>query len=144
MAFDYQSWIGQARDRLAQLKQQRTAIDTEIGKLERILTEVTPLTGESTAWAGPDANITESMRQVVKGDGRLWTPTAIRDELLNRGVKLDQKNPMATIHQIIARLEKDGLLRPVDVDGKTKYRTTSAVPSPRGTLPSPQTRIRKI
>lgn len=123
MAFDYQSWIGQAQDRLAQLKQQRTAIDTEIVKLERILGEVAPLTEESTAWAGPDAGITESMRQLFRTDARLWSPTAVRDELINRGVAMNQQNPMATIHQVLGRLEKEELIRPVDVAGKTKYQS---------------------
>jgi hypothetical protein len=138
MAFDYQSWIGQAKDRLAQLKQQRAAIDTEISKLERILGEVAPLTEEAMAWAGPDASLTESIRQIFKEDARCWSPTAIRDELLNRGVRLGQQNPMATIHQILARLiDKD--IRRVDVAGKIKYQTMAHLPSPKGRLTAPDT-----
>lgn len=127
MAFDYQSWIGQAKARLVQLEQQRTAIDTEISKLKRILGEVTPLTEESTAWEGPDAGITESMRQIFRTDARLWGATAIRDELINRGIAMNQQNPMATIHQVLARLEKEGLIRRVDVAGKAKYQSTLVV-----------------
>jgi hypothetical protein len=123
MAFDYQSWIKAAEDRLVQLRQQRTTIDDEIVKLETALKGFAPLVDAPSTWEGPDAGLTDSMRQIFKDDARFWSPTELRDELLNRGVKLEQQNPMASIHQIITRLVKQDLIRPVDIAGKTKYQS---------------------
>jgi len=122
MAFDYQSWLKAAEGRLLQLRQQRANIDEEIAMLEAGLKGFAPLVETVSTWEGPDAGLTESIRQIFKENPKFWSPTEIRDELINRGVKLIQRNPMAAIHQILARLT-DKEIRRVDVAGKAKYQT---------------------
>lgn len=120
MTFNYESWIKEARGRLELLYKQRGAIDDEIANLERGIEGFAPLV--KSVWAGPDAGITVSTRKIFKNaPNRVWSPPAIRDELLARGVKLSQKNPLATIHQILGRLLRAGYIKPVVIDSKTGY-----------------------
>ncbi|MGO9228168.1 MAG: hypothetical protein ACLQKA_02995 [Bryobacteraceae bacterium] len=121
MNFDYDSWMKQARDRLELLYRQQEAITDEISALERGIEGFKPLT--KTAWLGPNAGITESVRQILSSDPhRLWTSVQIRDGLLFKGVKLTQKNAMATIHQVLSRLVDKDVVK-VQVDkGKNHYR----------------------
>ncbi len=119
--FDYESWINQARERLELLYEQKDAISNEIAALERGIEGFLPLT--KNAWIGPSAGITESVRKVLsKTPYRVFAPTEIRDQLLAQGVKLEQKNAMATIHQVLSRLVRSDLVK-VDIDnGKNRYR----------------------
>ena len=121
MGFDYESWIKQARDRLALLYQQREAITDEISNLERGIEGFAPLA--RNAWMGPEAGITQSVRQILSEEPhRVFAPVEIRNELLSKGVKLAQKNAMATIHQILSRLSAKGMVK-VQIDkGKNRYR----------------------
>jgi|SRR6266566_575286 len=120
MTFDYESWIGKAQERLELLYKQREAIDREIADLQRGIEGFTPLV--KSMWAGPDAGITASVRKVFKRkDGKIWYPPQIRDELLAMGVKLTQKNPLATIHQILGRLVNGGEIRAYANNGRTGY-----------------------
>jgi hypothetical protein len=121
MNFNYDSWIKQAKDRLELLYEQRNAIDNEIHALEKGIEGFAPLT--RTAWLGPNAGITESIRRVLSSDShRLYSPIEIRDELLNQGVSLKQKNAMATIHQVLSRLIEKDLVK-ISIDkGKNRYR----------------------
>jgi len=121
MAFDYDSWIKQAKDRLALLYQQREAISEEISSLERGIEGFGPLA--KTAWLGPDAGITESVRQVLSSDPhRLYTPVQIRNSLNLKGVRLTQKNALATIHQVLSRLVAKGVVTVQIERGKNYYR----------------------
>ncbi|MGO9093916.1 MAG: hypothetical protein ACLQGV_01720 [Bryobacteraceae bacterium] len=120
MTFDYESWIKQAQGRLELLHSQRAAIEDEIANLERGIAGFRPLV--KSMWAGPDAGITASIRNVFKRQpDRIWTPPEIRDELLRIGVNLSQKNPLATIHQILDRLLRSGYIKPLVVDSRTSY-----------------------
>jgi hypothetical protein len=120
-SFDYESWINQARERLGLLYEQRDAITNEIAALERGIEGFLPLA--KSAWIGPSAGITESVRKILStAPSRVFAPTEIRDQLLAQGVKLEQKNSMATIHQVLSRLVKSDLIK-VDIDnGKNRYR----------------------
>jgi hypothetical protein len=119
--FDYESWIKQAKDRLALLYQQREAIGEEISKLERGIEGFEPLA--KSAWMGPQSGITDSVRQILSAEpGRIFPPVQIRDALLVNGVKLTQKNAMATIHQVLSRLVEKGVVKVQIIKGKNLYR----------------------
>jgi hypothetical protein len=121
MTFNYESWIKQAKDRLALLYEQREAISNEISALERGVESFLPLA--KGAWLGPSTGITESVRRVLSGKpSRVFSPVEIRGELLTQGVSLTQKNSMATIHQVLSRLAEKGLVK-IQIDkGKNRYR----------------------
>jgi len=122
MAFDYTAWLKTAQDRLEFLKAQRAAIDLEISKLEEGIRGFAPLTADMGAWSGPNAGITDAIRQLFRNNPkRLFAHTEIRDELLTRGVHLDQRNPMAAIHQIVRRLHEKGEINHIQGSGKPGF-----------------------
>jgi len=121
MAFDYDSWITQARERLELLYDQKNAIENEIAALEKGIEGFLPLTKH--AWLGPTAGLTDSVMKVFNGQPhKYWGAVEIRNELINRGMSLDQRNPIANIHQILARLHERGVIEPRVIEGKTRYR----------------------
>ncbi len=120
MNFDYDSWIKQAKERLELLYAQKNSIENEITALEQGIEGFLPLTKE--AWLGPTAGITESVVKVLSGDPhRVFSAIEIRSELINKGLSLEQKNPMATIHQVLARLVQRGWLKTEIDQGKNRY-----------------------
>jgi hypothetical protein len=121
MDFNYDVWIKQAKDRLELLYDQRDAISNEIAALERGIEAFQPLA--KAAWIGPDAGITDAIRKIVSSERhRLFSPLEIRRELVVQGVKLTQKNSMATIHQVLARLVEKGVVKVQISKGKNLYR----------------------
>ena len=121
MSFSYEAWIKQAQDRLALLYQQREAISEEIARLERGIDGFKPLA--KSAWLGPSTGMTDAIRQVLSGDPhKMFAPVNIRQELLSKGVKLTQKNAMATINQVLSRLVEQGLVTVQIYGGKNHYR----------------------
>lgn len=121
MSFDYESWIGQAKDRLESLYEQREALNREIDLLERGIQDFLPLT--QAAWLGASAGITESVVMVMRQQShRLFSVPEIRDALVNYGLPMEQKNPLATLHQIIIRLRQKGLIDVTLEAGKNRYR----------------------
>lgn len=121
MTFDYEAWIKQARNRLEVLYQQREAITNEISRLECGLEGFEPLA--KAAWIGPAAGVTESIRLILRETPRrLFSPTQIRDELIAKGVRMQQKNPMATIHQVLARLVEKEMVKVTIRNGTNQYR----------------------
>src|SRR5260370_21990839 len=138
MKFDYAGWLNTAKNRLAQLKQERTAIDAEISKLEKGIESFSPLLeNDEPELTNPETvGITESVRRLfIENPTLLLTPTGIRDALLARGIALVQENPMATIHQILARLKEKQLIDPVEHPGKTCTRLAKSYPLPPRTNP---------
>lgn len=122
MTLDYQSWLKQAQDRLEELYEKRAAIDEEIAALQRGIEGFAPLVQESAPWRYEVVGITESVTQVLKeSPNTLFRPTDIRDALVDKGVALTQRNPMATIHQTISRLVARGVIDPQELDGRTLY-----------------------
>jgi hypothetical protein len=72
---------------------------------------------------GPQSGITDSVRQILSAEpGRIFPPVQIRDALLVNGVKLTQKNAMATIHQVLSRLVEKGVVKVQIIKGKNLYR----------------------
>lgn len=62
--------------------------------------------------ATPDVGFTDAIREVFRANqGLVLTPVGVRNKLKERGFKLDNyKNPLASIHTILKRLEKQGEL----------------------------------
>jgi hypothetical protein len=121
MNFDYDSWITQARERLKLLYDQKNAIENEISILEKGIEGVLPLT--KNAWLGPTAGLTDSVVKVFSSKSHcVFSVTEVRNELIKKGLSLDQKNPMANIHQVIARLLRKGWLATTIDQGKNRYR----------------------
>src|ERR1700682_2768770 len=121
MTFNYESWIKQAKDRLALLYEQKNALDNEIASLERGIEGFLPLA--KGAWLGPSAGITESIRTLMSSKpNTLFTPVNIRDGLVLKGVALKQKNAMATIHQVLSRLVWKDVVKVTVDKGKNYYR----------------------
>ena len=124
MTFDYKGWLNTAEQRLAQLKEQRNAIDEEIAKLESGIKAFAPLVEDSVLH--PELGLTDTIRQVFieSGEGAVLAPTGIRDALVRRGLALKQTNPMAAIHQTLARLMDKDFLEEVPYQGQKYYRWT--------------------
>jgi hypothetical protein len=134
MSFDYKNWLKTAQDRLELLKQQRTGLDVEIAQLEQGIRGFARLAEEPGAWSGPDVGITEGMRQLFRNNRAVaYTPTEVRDELLARGITMDQQNPMAVIHQVIARLQERRYIGPISLGGKQRYRFLGRLEEPKTT-----------
>lgn len=125
MTFDYESWLKQAQDQLDVLYQQRAAIDEEIAALQRGIEGFSPLVKKASPWSAWNADvlgITDAVKLVFTAEShRCFSPTSIRDVLVEKEVKLTQQNPLATIHQIISRLLERGFIKTVNIDGRTLY-----------------------
>lgn len=134
MVFNYEDWLKAARDRLETLYQQKAAIESEISDLQRAIKGFAPLVKNPAKWFGPTSGITQSIRAVLKSDpARAFTATDIRDELLHRGVALRQKNPMATIHQILHRLVQSGTVKVFTLEpGRNHYQWSPALAKGQG------------
>jgi hypothetical protein len=105
MTFDYEKLVKTAEGRLETLYEQKASIESEISRLEQAIKGFIPLVKNPAKWLGPKAGVTDAIRAVLKSEpNRIHTATEIRDELLRRGMPLKQKNPMATIHQVLSRL----------------------------------------
>jgi hypothetical protein len=123
MTFDYESWLAKAQKRLETLYEQKTAVENEISALERGIKGFAPLVNQPALWHGPDTGITDAVKAVLKSDeSRMWSPVQVRDELVDRGVALNQKNPLATIYQVLARLVEQGAAMPYVQEGKNSYK----------------------
>jgi hypothetical protein len=125
MTFDYEGWLKTAEDRLELLYEQKTEIEEEIARLEEGINGFAPLVKRpyDRKWLGRDTGITDAVREIFKADhNRVFAPTDIKHELLQRGVALTQKNPMATIHQVLSRLADKGTIKPSTWEsGRTRY-----------------------
>jgi len=123
MEFDYEGWLAKAQARLETLDQQKSAIEDEISNLEKGIKGFAPLVNQPALWRGPDTGITDAVKAVFQRDqSRLYSAVEIRDELLNVGVSLTQKNPLSTIYQVLSRLAEQGAVLHYDTEGKTRYK----------------------
>ena len=143
MTFDYVAWLKTAEDRLEVLYEQKANIEAEISALEDGIQGFSPLLQRpyNKQWLGQDVGITDAVREVFKAEpNRLFAPTEIKQLLLDRGVDLSQKNPMATIHQILARLVQKGTVKiSVYENGRNRYQW---VPESKPLVPVPEGRTR--
>jgi hypothetical protein len=123
MMFDYDAWLKTAEDRLETLYEQKASIEAEITALEEGIEGFAPLVKKSSLWYGPETGITDAVKSVLKADPtRCFTPTEIRDTLYMRGTPLTQRNPMANIHQVLARLVEKQIARILAFEnGRNRY-----------------------
>jgi hypothetical protein len=123
VTFDYDAWLKTAEDRLETLYEQKASIEAEISALEDGIQGFAPLVNRVSKYHDPDAGITDAVRSVLKGEpNRIFTPTEIRDVLARRGTPLTQRNPMANIHQVLARLVQKGTVRITPYEnGRNRY-----------------------
>jgi hypothetical protein len=132
MTFDYDEFLKTARERLETLYEQKAKIENEIDVLESTSRAFAPLAKEPGRWLDPGVGITEAITTLLKSSGsRLFTPPLIRDELLKRGVLLEQKNPLATIHQVLARLVGRGKVAVIGHSGGNHYGWSEALEAVR-------------
>ncbi len=124
MSFDYEGWLKTAQDRLETLYEQKAALESEISALEAGIKGFAPLVNQPALWRGPEVGITEAVSDVLKStSSRAFSALEVREELLNRGVSLDQKNPLATIYQVLARLaERGAAIVTTHEAGKNRYK----------------------
>ncbi len=124
MNFDYTAWLTKAEDRLSLLKRQRADLDAEITTLENGIKAFAPLVEEKVFSQGViGEGLTDIIRRMFADNPTTaFAPTGIRDDLLSRGIILGQTNPLAVIHQILARLKAKDLIEPIEYQGKTYYR----------------------
>lgn len=123
---DYDGWLKAARDRIEALKSQRVAIDAELAALEQSVSAFETLA--NSKWTPPDSGLTEAIRNVLASQsGENLSATQIRDAVSRRGLILNQKNPLAAIHQTLARLVQSGEVEPVSTStGRTVFRLANA------------------
>jgi hypothetical protein len=122
MKFDYDGFLKTAQARLETLYEQKAIIDKEIQTLTMGVRFFAPFAKQPDRWVNPDIGITEAITEVFKSQPtRLFTAPLIRDELLSRGIPLKQKNPLATIHQVIARLIQRKKVEPFTDHAKTSF-----------------------
>ena len=118
---DYHGWLKVARDRIEALKAQRAGLESELAALEQSVQAFENLVDGK--WTRIDSGLTDAIRGILSSQrGAPLSALRIRDELLKRGLPLDQKNPMAAIHQILARLVKRGVAQAIPgPDGRTLF-----------------------
>jgi len=123
VTFDYESWLARAQRRLETLYEHKSAIENEISALESGIKGFAPLVNQPALWQGPDTGITDAVKSVLRSDeSRMWSATQVRDELLERGISLTQKNPLSTIYQVLARLVDQGGAIIYEREGKNLYK----------------------
>jgi hypothetical protein len=123
MKFDYEGWLKTAKERLEELYQQREDVDREITALQRGIEGFSPLVKREVPWRQESVGMTEAVTKVfAENPSQLMTPVQVRDVMRATGIELKQENPLANIHQTIARLIARGFVRPYMMDGRTFYR----------------------
>lgn len=106
----YTATLEQARRELAHLKSERFRIDARINHLENVIHGLSVLIEEPEL--RPTMGLTEGIKTALKlifPNGNY--PTSVRARLEEAGFKFPGKNPMASIHTVLKRLEKKGLIR---------------------------------
>jgi len=112
--------LGVARETRDELVLERTKIDRELMQQSKVIAALSELLGESI---DSDIGITEATLLVIRAANGPATPIQIRDELRKIGYDIDSfSNPMASLHQVLKRLEDKGEIREVkNSEGKKYY-----------------------
>jgi hypothetical protein len=118
-----------ARRTRDELIKKRTEIDRELMQQSRVIAAVSEILGET---ADSDIGITEATLVVIRGADEPMAPTQVRDELRRIGYDIDSfSNPMASLHQVLKRLEEKGeIWAEKTQDGKKAYVKVPAVAPP--------------
>lgn len=127
----YRNALKAARQELEGLRYEETDLRTRLKEnetrqvgLKQTVQSLSLLVGEDTDIG---TGLSDAIREILQAsfaERPTWgyTPMGIRDRLLERGFKLDQKNPMAVIHTTLKRLEDQGEITHFDKGGNTCYR----------------------
>ena len=111
-----------SQQRRNELTHQRSVIEQELAQQSRAIAALAELLGETME---SDIGLTGATLLIVRTASQPIAPTEVRDELKKIGYDMDGlSNPMASLHQILKRLEEKGEIEeaPVDSDGKKRYR----------------------
>jgi hypothetical protein len=110
------------------LEERKREIETRLVKVRASYANLSNLYEEismdelGAALINPDPGLTNSIRIVLQNANRPLTPVEVRDELLNIGLSFaDNKNPLATIHKVLKRLELKEEIENVPEGEKTTY-----------------------
>lgn len=117
----FQKTLEIAQRRRNELVSLRSAIETELAQQSRAIAALAELLGEPT---DKDIGLTGATLLIVRTANRPLAPTEIRDELKRIGYDMEGfSNPMASLHQILKRLEdKAEIEEAPSTDGKKRYR----------------------
>lgn len=141
---DFRKALEAADREMAQLLQQRRAMDERIGQLKATRDALAKLLEDAPAdkWikaalgaagavateelAIEELGITDAIRRILVESHSPMSPPEIKDALVNAGLPLDNyANPLSVIHNTLKRLEKQGeLLSVKDQSGKVFAYTT--------------------
>lgn len=126
---EYAGALKDAVAALEALRRERHALDLKIAKLEQLEAALRSVGNEdedSLAMAG----LTDAIRQVVRGGGeRGLAPTELRERLLGRGFKLSKySQPLAMIHVILKRLERNGEVLQIGAEPRRYWWTLNSSP----------------
>lgn len=130
MSATYSAALELARKELASKKADLYRLQAEVSRLQHTVMALAALVG-SAEEIDPAAGITECVKAAL----RIHTPAGlypvtVRIKLEEAGFPFqDQKNPMATIHSILKRLEDQGIAKRGVVNGKTAYFWVSDKPT---------------
>ena len=95
-----------ARRRRDEIVQERETLDEELVQQSRAIAALAELLGESS---DTDIGLTGATQLVIGTSKKPLTPPEIRDELKKIGYHIDHfSNPMASLHQVLKRLEDRG------------------------------------
>lgn len=124
----YAELLEKARTDLVQAKAEKFALEHRIGRLERTVMALTSLVVDPKI--DPAMGITEAIKAALRlAFPRSVYPTALRRALEDAGFDFsNQKNPMASIHSILKRLQKQGHIESqTSGDGRTTWSWISDV-----------------
>ena len=101
---------------------ERRKVDARLTKIQAAITALTALeSGEAATFTG---SLADACRAVLKGNTTYMSPTEVRDGVVALGYLMAQhKNPMASIHSVLKRLEQSGNASTTTTRTKTKNGT---------------------
>lgn len=102
-----------------QLVDEREEKEREITKHNKLIAALSEMLGKTSS---VDIGITEATLLAIRVADTPLTPTEIRDELRLTGFRIDEfSNPMASLHQVIKRLEDKGEIKEASKDGRKAW-----------------------
>lgn len=117
---DYATALAKAKAEIAALRAERANLDIRISGLEQTVRALGALLDEPVA--APALGLTAGIKAALKAvEGSGLYPTTVRTRLLEAGVVLPGKNPMASVHAVLKRLAADGYAEAQVIDGKRAY-----------------------
>ena len=128
---DANEHLAAVRDERQQLEAKRTELNGEIIRLEQLIASLTPLASEPQSvksktfvvGIAAEMGLTEACRAVFRKTQQSITARRVRDMLESGGYDLEQhRNPLASIHGVLKRLEESGEVERMENNGKTFYR----------------------